>query len=113
MADDLYIDESVAMSPVREANYKLRIPPGGWRRKFPKKYVEQIRPIAETLSVLDGAEVDDWVSYLQEADAVYRLRPDQKNMWSWIQQQQEIEEDPTMRDLWEKLQVLKALKDSQ
>ena len=109
MSKDLYIDESIALDPGHHAMYGLKRPPGGWRRLFPAEYAEKIRPIAETLSILDGADVFDWRSYLQEADAVFRLHPDQENEWCWIHRQNFVNRQPTTKDLWDKLHETMSL----
>ena len=107
MNDDLHID----LLKDRQAIFEIIIPPGGWRRVFPQEYIKEIRPIAETLAVMSGVEISDYESFLQEADAVYRLHKDQPYEFSWILQNQHMQEDPQCRELWNKLQVLLALKD--
>ena len=106
--DDLYID----LDPGRQTIFDITIPPGGWRRVFPQAYIKEILPIAETLAVLAGVGISDYRAYLQEADAVYRLHLDQPGEFSWIQQNQLMQEDPVCRELWNKLQVLLALKEN-
>ena len=109
MREEIYIDESIATSPGSRAMYSIKQPNGGWRRRFPVEYVDKIRPIAETLSILDGADVVNWKSYLQEADAVFRLRPEQNNEWCWIHRQNFIDSHPTTKDLWNKLDAMMTL----
>ena len=104
--DDLHID----LLKDRQAIFEIIVPPGGWRRAFPQAYIKEIRPIAETLAVMAGVEVSDYESFLQEADAVYRLHEDQPNEFLWIEQNRLMQEDPVCQDLWNKLQVLLALK---
>ncbi len=109
MADDLYID----LVPGRQAIFEITIPPGGWRRVFPQEYIKEIRPIAETLAVMSGVAVSDYQSFLQEADAVYRLHKDQPYEFSWILRNQQMQEDPQCQELWNKLQMLLALKEDE
>lgn len=106
MDDDLHVD----LIKDRQAIFEIIVPPGGWRRVFPQEYIKEIRPIAETLAVMAGVAVTDYLSFLQEADAVYRLREEWDNDFSWIEQNQQMQEDPQCRELWNKLQVLLALK---
>ena len=103
--------------------YEIHPPEGGWRRIFTDKEKEKLRPIAETLALLDGNSffgLSGWPDthyegYLQEADAVYRNNGGD-NGWagqcSWIERERMMQEDPVMRDLWNKLQMLIALKES-
>ena len=107
MDDDLHVD----LLKDRQAIFEIVVPPGGWRRVFPQEYIKEIQPIAETLAVMAGVEVSDYQSFLQEADAVYRLHLDQPNEFSWIEQNRRMQEDPQCRELWNKLQVLLALKE--
>ena len=107
-SDDLYID----LEPGRQAIFEIVVPPGGWRRVFPQTYIKEIQPIAETLAVMSGVAIGDYLSFLQEADAVYRLHMDQPDEFSWIRKKQLMENDPVCRELWNKLQVLLALKDN-
>lgn len=107
MNDDLHID----LNPGRQAIFEIIVPAGGWRRVFPQEYIKEIRPIAETLAVIAGVTIGDYQSFLQEADAVYRLHLDQPDEFSWIRQNQLMQEDPVCRELWNKLQVLLALKE--
>ena len=109
MSKEIYIDESVAMNPGSRAMYSIARPNGGWRRRFPVEYADKIRPIAETLSILDGADVFNWKSYLQEADAVFRLRPKQDSEWCWIHRQNLIDSHPATKDLWDKLDATMTL----
>ena len=50
-------------------------------------------------------------SYLQEADAVLRNERVHGDMPSWIKQYRTMQEDPVMSELWNKLQMLLALKE--
>ena len=106
--DDLHID----LLKDRQAIFKIIIPPGGWRRVFPQTYIKEIRPIAETLAVMAGVELSDYQSFLQEANAVYRLHLDQPDEFSWIHQNRQLQDDPVCRELWNKLQMLLALKEN-
>jgi len=105
--DDLHID----LDPGRQAIFEIIVPAGGWRRVFPQEYIQEIRPIAETLAIMAGVTIGDYQSFLQEADAVYRLHEDQPDEFSWIERNRRMQEDPVCRELWNKLQVLLALKE--
>lgn len=106
MDDDLHID----LLKDRQAIFEIIVPAGGWRRVFPQEYIKEIRPIAETLAVMAGVEISDYPSFLQEADAVYKLHLDQPDEFSWIERNRQMQEDPQCQELWNKLQVLLALK---
>ena len=107
MDDDLHID----LNPGRQSIFEIVIPAGGWRRVFPQEYIKDLRPIAETLAVMSGVAVSDYLAFLQEADAVYRLHLDQPDEFCWIKENRAMQEDPTCKELWNKLQVLLALKE--
>jgi len=107
MDDDLHID----LIRDRQAIFEIIIPPGGWRRVFSQEYIKEIRPIAETLAVMAGVNIGDYQSFLQEADAVYQLHTDQPDEFSWIRQNRIMQEDLVCRELWNKLQMLLALKE--
>ena len=109
MADELYID----LIPGRQAIFEVVVPAGGWRRVFPQDYIKEIKPIAETLAVMAGVTIGDYQSFLQEADAVYKLHLDQPDEFSWIQRNQWMREDPQCQELWNKLQMLLALKEEE
>lgn len=98
--------------------YELEEPDGGWRRVFDDADKFKLKPIAETLAMLDGnaffgISVDHYESYLTEADAVYRNNGGDDG-WastaSWIQDYKMIQEDPVLKDAYDKLQVLIELK---
>lgn len=98
--------------------YEIEEPDGGWRRVFTDEDKQKLRPIAETLAMLDGnaffgINADHYEAYLTEADAVYRSNGGDDG-WargaSWIQELRMIQEDPTLRDAYDKLQVLLELK---
>lgn len=98
--------------------YEIEEPDGGWRRIFDDEHKRQLRPIAETLAMLDGnaffgIDPDHYESYLTEADAVYRSNGGNDG-WastaSWIQEWHMIQEDPTLKDAYDKLQILLELK---
>ena len=98
--------------------YEVEEPSGGWRRMFTDEDKRKLRPIAETLAMMDGnaffgIDRDHYESYLTEADAVYRSNGGDDG-WastaSWIQELRMIQEDPTLRDAYDKLQVLLELK---
>ena len=110
MSDSIHIDTM----PTREVTYRVTVPKGGWRRSFDPEYAEKIRPIAETLAMLDGnAFHHAWQNYLPEADAVYRINGGDDGwagMCSWVEQYNTIQKDPTLKDLWDKLQAMIVLK---
>jgi hypothetical protein len=98
--------------------YEIEEPDGGWRRVFTDDERRKLRPMAETLAMLDGnaffgISVDHYESYLTEADAVYRNNGGDDG-WastaSWIQDLRTIQQDPTLKDAYDKLQVLIELK---
>lgn len=108
MTDDLHID----LDPGRQSIFQITVPAGGWRRVFPQAYIEEIKPIAETLAVMSGVAISDYQSFLQEADAVYRMHMEQPDEFCWIKKNRYMQEDPVCRELWNKLQVLLALKEN-
>lgn len=112
MDNPIYIDTM----PIREVTYTLTVPVGGWRRSFDQEYAEKIQPIAETLAMLDGnAFTHSWENYLPEADALYRNNGGDygwADICSWIQKNKMIQADPTLKDLWDKLQAMIALKNN-
>ena len=98
--------------------YEIEEPNGGWRRIFTDDERRKLRPMAETLAMLDGnaffgISPDHYESYLTEADAVYRNNGGDDG-WastaSWIQDLRTIQQDPTLKDAYDKLQVLIELK---
>jgi hypothetical protein len=98
--------------------YEIEEPDGGWRRVFTDQDRRKLRPIAETLAMLDGnaffgIDSTHYEAYLTEADAVYRSNGGDDG-WastaSWIQDAMAIQEDPTLKDAYDKLQVLLELK---
>ena len=105
--DDLYFDEPLP----RSYTYTTTIPAGGWRRNFPADYIRQIRPIAETLAMMNHDSPRSYEAYLQEADAVLRKERVHQDMPSWIEQYRLMQEDTVMAELWNKLQMLLALKE--
>jgi len=95
-----------------EHSYTVSRLDGGWRRVFPPDYVEILKPIAETLAMLDGnaffgPDWESWVNYLPEADAVYRTNG-KPNDLSWLEHYHH--DDPTLQDAWNKYKTLLALK---
>jgi hypothetical protein len=104
---DLYIDTPLS----RSRAYTIVVPSGGWRRHFPVSYIRQIRPIAETLALMNHDSPKAYEAYLQEADAVLRNEQVHSDMPSWIRQHFAMQEDPVMAELWNKLQVLIVLKE--
>jgi hypothetical protein len=105
--DDLYFDEPLTRSHA----YTTIVPAGGWRRNFPAEYIRQIRPIAETLAMMNHDSPKSYKAYLQEADAVLRNERVHEDMPSWIKQYRLMQEDTVMAELWNKLQMLLALKE--
>jgi len=100
--------------------YEIKEPAGGWRigtAEYSDEYKQKLRPIAETLALLDGNNISGpvlhYTGYLIEADAVYRNNGGE-NGWAsktgWIQDLNIIQKDPTLRDVYDKLQILIALK---
>jgi hypothetical protein len=106
---DLYIDSPLT----RSRAFTIIVPAGGWRRHFPVAYIRQIRPIAETLALMNHDSPKAYEAYLQEADAVLRNERVHEDMPSWIQQYRIMQEDPVMSELWNKLQMLIALKEDE
>ena len=109
ITDTVYLDPDPG---VHELGFRVDRPDGGWRRVFPPDYVEILRPIAETLAMMDGnaffgKDWRSWINYLPEADAVYRTN-NSPNDVSWLQHYQH--EDATLQDAWNKYQTLLALK---
>ena len=106
---DLYIDSPIT----RSRAFTIIVPAGGWRRHFPVVYIRQIRPIAETLALMNHDSPQAYEAYLQEADAVLRNDRVSEDLPSWIKQYRTMQEDPVMAELWNKLQVLLALKEDE
>lgn len=106
---DLYIDTPLS----RSRAYTIIVPAGGWRRVFPAQYIRQIKPIAETLALMNHDSPTAYEAYLQEADAVLRNERVHGDMPSWIRQYRMMQEDPVMAELWNKLQMLIALKEDE
>ena len=106
---DLYIDTPLT----RSRAYTILVPSGGWRRVFPAQYIKQIKPIAETLALMNHDSPTAYEAYLQEADAVLRNERVGIELPSWIKQYKMMQEDPVMAELWNKLQVLLALKEEE
>lgn len=106
--DDLYLDSPLT----RSRAFTILVPNGGWRRVFPAQYIRQIKPIAETLALMNHDSPKAYESYLQEADAVLRNDRVSEEMPSWIKQYRVMQEDPVMAELWNKLQMLLALKEN-
>jgi hypothetical protein len=107
--DDLYLDSPLT----RSRAFTIIVPAGGWRRVFPAQYIRQIKPIAETLALMNHDSPKAYEAYLQEADAVLRNERVHEDMPSWIKQYRIMQEDPVMAELWNKLQMLLALKDDE
>lgn len=100
-----------------EVSYTVERPEGGWKRNFDDAEKAKLLPIAETLAMLDGNAFftyDNFASsYLPEAHAIYESNGGDTG-WasecSWVRQLREIQEDPVLKDAYDKLQVLIALK---
>jgi hypothetical protein len=105
MNDDLHID----LVPGRQAIFEIIVPAGGWRRVFPQSYIKEIKPIAETLAVMSGVTIGDYESFLQEADAVYKIHLVDPDEFCWVKRNRIMREDPRCKELWNKLQVLLEL----
>jgi len=107
--DTIYLDPDPG---IHEHKYSVHRLDGGWRRVFPPDYVIILKPIAETLAMLDGNAFfgdgwESWISYLPEADAVYRSNGEPEDL-SWLSHYKH--EDPTLQDAWNKYLVLLELK---
>lgn len=97
--------------------YEVESPTDGWQTEFDEDYAKHLRPIAETLAMLDGnaffAMGEHWRHYLSDADAVFRNNGGWDG-WagqaSWLQEFSMIQKDPTLKDAYDKLQMLLALK---
>ena len=105
----IYIDTQLS----RSRAYTIVVPNGGWRRHFPAVYIRQIKPIAETLALMNHDSPKAYESYLQEADAVLRNETVYNDEPSWIQQHKLMQKDTVMAELWNKLQMLLALKEDE
>jgi hypothetical protein len=105
--NDLYLDSPLT----RSRAFTITVPNGGWRRHFPAQYIRQIKPIAETLALMNHDSPKAYEAYLQEADAVLRNERVHEDLPSWIKQYRMMQEDPVMSELWNKLQMLIALKE--
>lgn len=114
-----YIDRE---SGPAEVTYKIQRPEGGWKRMFNEQERKKLRPMAETLAMLDGNAFfsrscgeDDihYENYLPEAHAVYESNGGDTG-WaseaSFARDLRMIQEDHTLKDAYDKLQVLLALK---
>lgn len=103
----------------RDVTYKVERPEGGWKRNFTPEESAKLRPIAETLAMLDGNAFfgigghDFYEAYLPEAHALYESNGGD-NGWaceaSWIKHLRMIQEDVTLKNAYDKLQVLLELK---
>jgi len=102
-AQDLILDEPLRNNVI----FTIDRPDGGWRRVFPRSYIEEIKPIAETLALCERRPASEYEAYLQEADAVYR---NSKANPSWIQEKQNLENDPVVSDLWSQIKMILKLK---
>jgi hypothetical protein len=109
MNETIYLDPD---NSIHEHNYICNQLDGGWRRVFPPDYIEVLKPISETLAMLDGncwyfPDNPSWIQYLPEADAVYRANSCPESV-SWLKHFHH--EDPTLQDAWNKYQMLLELK---
>jgi len=107
--DTIYLDPDPG---VNECTYTVHRLTGGWRRVFPPEYVDVLRPIAETLAMMDGNAFfgngfNAWIQYLPEADALYRANSCPTDV-SWLGP--DHRDDPTLQDAYDKYQALLALK---
>ena len=100
-----------------ETSYKVQRPSGGWKRNFNEQERAKLLPIAETLAMMDGNaffSIDNVIDgYLPEAHAIYESNGGDTG-WashcSWVHDSRMIQEDITLKDIYDKLQVLLALK---
>jgi len=99
MSKDVYFDDYNK----KEMTFTIVQPDGGWRRVFTQDYIQEIRPVAETLAMIDKHPTRDYALYLHEADAIYRFRVGEA---SWIQDS----EDPVINDLLQQIKLIKRLK---
>jgi hypothetical protein len=91
------------------------------KKKFTQKEKQKLKPIAETLAMIDGNAFfgmsidedgeDNWYEcYLNEAWRIYRANGGDKG-WasaaSWIKEQKH--ENESVRDAWQQWQLLKIL----
>lgn len=100
-----------------QVSYKIERPQGGWKRNFTDEEKAKLLPIAETLAMMDGnafftmPEIAE--SYLPEAHAIYESNGGDSG-WaaecSWVRDLRMIQEDATLRDAHDKLQMLLELK---
>lgn len=99
--------------------YSVDRPEGGWRRIFEDdEYAELLRPIAETIAMMDGNAFftfeDHWKHYLPEADAVFRNNGGLEG-WagqaSWIREKTMRDVDATLHTAYEQYRMLYTLKE--
>lgn len=101
----------------KEVTYKIERPDGGWKRNFDDAEKQKLLPIAQTLAMMDGNAFfthDSFAEgYLPEAHAIYESNGGDAG-WasecSWVKELRMIQEDATLKDAYDKLQVLLALK---
>jgi hypothetical protein len=106
----------ISLAEFLESSY-----PTSNKKKFSKKEKEKLRPIAETLAMMDGNAFfgmsidedgeDNWYeNYLTEAWRIYRANGGDKG-WasgaSWIKEQKH--ENESVKDAWQQWQLLKIL----
>lgn len=112
MPNKIHVDEPEVCT------YEITCPEGGWRRQFDDEYAELLRPIAETIAMLDGNAFfsfkDHWKNYLPEADAVLRSNGGLEGwagLCSWIKEKTMRDADATLHTAYEKYKVLQKLKE--
>ena len=116
--EEVIIYQDIQYDGPDSVTYVIDRPDGGWRRRFTDEDLRKLRPIAETCAMLDGNAFfklsdDLWKNYLQEADAIYRSNGGDLGHAggvSWLEEHDMIQEDPALKDLWDKLQVMIELK---
>lgn len=99
MNDSIYLGDAGFES----VDFCVSRPDGGWRRVFTLDYVQEIRPVAETLAMMDKRPTRDYGLYLHEADAIYRFKQGEV---SWVRD----DEDPIINDLLQQIKMIKKLK---
>ena len=102
MSESVYLTDA----DFEKVDFSISRPNGGWRRIFTTEYIQEIRPVAETLAMMDKKPTKDYSLYLHEADAIYRVKQGEV---SWILD----EEDPQIRDLQQQIRLIRKLKGTQ
>lgn len=104
---------------VRMVTYELAISDDDLQHEFTQEEKEYLRPIAETMAMLDGnaffsLKSDIWESYLPEARALFNSNGGLDG-WaggaSWIREQQH--ETPAVEEAYKQYKLLKELSKEQ